>query len=163
MEHDLSRRATPEELEDILRSPVYAPWTLKEYEHWSLRLNITKQELPGRSTAWLKRHVDQMSLAELTKEELHELVYTIIPEFTDAMRSWLPLRTLNVEWLGNETKHHRGHGHMHFTPRLDAPLTFNGREYVDLTPTTRKSNPRLTLSEEELRPIFEHLKGLLNN
>ena len=161
MQHDLSRLPTEDELDDILNSPLYAPWTLKEYEFWSLRLNKEKQELPGRSVAWLKRHCDRMTLSDLTEAELHELTYTIIPEFTQAMRAWTPLLVVNVEWLGNEVHRHRGHGHMHLTPRFSEAFTVSGREFIDLSPNTRKSNPKLTLPEDELRVVFEKMRILL--
>ena len=161
MIHDMSRAATPEELADILNSPKYGPWVLAEYEYWTLRLNIDNQGLPGRSYAWLKqRHVDRMSLTDLTEDELHELMLVIVPEFESVMKEWLPLLTINFEWLGNETHHHRGHGHAHLTPRLSEPFTFSGREFIDVDPNGRNKNEKLVLPQEELNVLYETVRSM---
>lgn len=163
MEHDMNRPPTEEEIRTILDNPAYRRWKIAEYEHWALYLNANDQMLLGRAKAWLSgHHLDRMSFSELTPDELCELVYTVMSEYEQAVRRcWPGVTTVNAEWLGNATKHHRGHGHLHLIPRYAGKVDFAGMTFFDPDPEKRRTTERLTVSEDTLEQIRFALKSAI--
>lgn len=155
MTHDMSRPATPEEEQDILHSPEYTPWILGEYYYWTLYLNARDQGIIGRSYIWLHtRHIDRMSMTQLTRVEQMEF-FQVLEKYEWAVRQLFgdTLLTVNVEWLGNETHLHRGHGHAHLTPRFREKVEFDGLFFIDQNPGGRANNVPLRLPPTQLLEI----------
>ncbi|MEK7510648.1 MAG: hypothetical protein AAB582_00215 [Patescibacteria group bacterium] len=163
MIHDLTRPPTDEELAEILDSSDYRRWKITEYEHWALYLNPSDQTLLGRSYAWLsKRHVDRMSMSELMSDELGELVYAVLRDYEQAVkRCWPGVTTVNAEWLGNTTTHHRGHGHLHLIPRYRGKVDFAGVKFIDPDHEKRRTSARIEVSDDVLEQIRFSLKSAL--
>jgi hypothetical protein len=154
MVHDMSRPATAEDVADILDSPAWAKWKMVDYGHWSLYLNSTDQTYLGRSYAWLtNRHVDRMSLSQLREPELLELMDTVLPDFERAVAVLWGAQTVNFEWLGNDVRHHRGHGHAHFIPRYTEQVVFDKHTFTDADSNSRRVDGRSKLPEGDLERI----------
>jgi len=160
MDHDMTQPPTGAEIEGILKNPGESRWVIKEFEYWRLYLNARDQILPGRSYAWLKkRHIDRMSISELYPKELEELVFQIVPAFEEAITSLWPVATVNFEWLGNSTRHHRGHGHAHLIPRFSRPFEFRGESFEDTKPQERRTQERRQLPDGVLEAIRFEIKN----
>ncbi|MES2994525.1 MAG: hypothetical protein V4681_00615 [Patescibacteria group bacterium] len=162
MVHDMSRPGTDEEILGIIESQAYRRWTIAGYRYWDLQLNPSDQMLLGRSYAWLRnRHIDRMSMSDLGKAELEELIFTVLPAFAGAVKRIWPVTNVNFEWLGNSTDHHRGHGHAHLIPRLSRSVEFMGHMFMDAEPQKRRPAGRLELDDEVLEQIRYVIKAEL--
>lgn len=159
MTHDMNQEPSDDEVAEFLDSPRYAKWKLGTFYYWTLYLNARNQGLPGRAYVWLHtRHVDRMSMTQLTRVEQMEF-FQVLEKYEWAMRELFgpALLTVNVEWLGNETHEHRGHGHAHFTPRFGQKAEFDGLFYSDQSPQGRATNVPLILPEVQLINIRDAL------
>ncbi len=161
MAHDMSRPATEDEVMEIIESRAFRRWKVADYQYWALYLNAGNQQLPGRCYAWLRtRHRDRMSLTDLGPFELKELVQ-VLGEYEVAVKQLWPVSHVEFEWLCNETDHHRGHGHAHFTPRFSRPFTTVGREFTDVNFGARRSPEKLHLQDDELEQLRFAIKQAL--
>lgn len=111
--------------------PHYFQYNVKEYEHWTLRIE-EKQRYLGQAVIWLEREGDMQRLSSLSAPERDELWGKVLPEYEAAMANlWHPDH-MNYSWLGNFFGMHSGHGHMHMIPRYASKREFAGEVFEDL-------------------------------
>lgn len=124
---------------------------IAEYRFFFLFAN-PDQRLIGRCYAWQKRSGDMQDFGDLSKFEWDD-IQIIIYLWSRAMRKLFQMTHPNYEWLGNEFVDHKGHGHLHMTPRYAAPVTFAGETFVDHFSLTKGGRPHREPPPGE--PAFE--------
>ncbi|MDE1919222.1 MAG: hypothetical protein KGH56_00830 [Patescibacteria group bacterium] len=157
----LENPATPEEVRRILHNPAFDEYVIGTTGRWRVYLNIRDQRFLGRCYAWLVngKHADLLDLGDLSEEEAQSL-FGIVRRFRTAVENLWGATHVNYGWLGNETRIHRGHGHLHMTPRYfgGAP-SFCGLSFPDpcIGKNSASSFP-LKPGEEVLLPIRDALR-----
>ena len=147
---------TPEEEEALNTSKGFEKYLVARYTYWELFLNKNQSRI-GRAYLWLRRHEDMHALFNLSQEELTEMM-RIMADYERALILTLARPTLiNCEWLGNEYRIHRGHGHMHLTPRNAQSFTFMDQTYSDLRFGSRSGDNYVELPDH----VFLHMRDTL--
>lgn len=152
----LEKAAAPETLAKIMYDPAFDEYVVGTFGNWRIYL-CANQRYIGRSYAWWlgKSHVDLMDPSSLPPHELHDLFYNVGRRFKTAVQELWGATHVNYAWFGNETRIHRGHGHLHMIPRYfgEAPH-FCGLSFADpnIGKNCAPSEPR-KLSEDVLFQI----------
>jgi len=130
----LEKRVTAAESRRLAHDPRFDDTLIGIYGNWRIYLNADQRYL-GRSYAWWagRHHIDLMDISDLLPRDRDELFETIVGSFRSAVANLWGSTHVNYAWLGNETEHHRGHGHLHMIPRyFGKQPQFAGESFPDL-------------------------------
>lgn len=158
----LENPATPEEVQRILHNPAFEKYMIGTIGSWRLYVHPRDQRFLGRCYAWWmgKKHVDLMDPSCLSDDEVKDLWLNVTRRYRAAVHNLWGATHVNYAWLGNETRIHRGHGHLHMIPRYfgEAPH-FCGLNFADprVGEDYRPSEP-FTPSDDILSRIRDSLR-----
>ncbi len=132
-----------------------------ETDHWKIFLSFDQFYL-GRCLIIAKRHVG--SLGQLNREEMIDF-QNVTKKLEIGLKKAFPFTLFNWGCLMNhafKTKPYDPHVHWHMFPRHEAPITFDGRTWID-TDFSRHYLPKGTdiLSKEKLDKILTHIKQFI--
>lgn len=143
----------------------FAPFLLKEFDHWTLLLNQNQWPYLGRAYLWLVRDRPMHRMSDLDFAERHDLFNYALPAYERALDRLFAPDHLNYAWFGNEVETHGGHGHLHLIPRYRERRTFHGRVYRDQNwgknYAPAPANPLVRIAPREIEALVEVFRAAL--